>query len=58
MTEPKGFQQPIKNRLLAALPNQEYERLIPYLELVSLPLHQVLYEPGEPSNTSIFPIMP
>ncbi len=32
------------NRLLAALPDAEYQRLIPHLEHVSLSLKQVLYE--------------
>lgn len=39
---------PAKNRLLAALPTKEYERLLPYLENVSLPLKQVFYQPNEP----------
>ena len=38
---------PIKNQLLAALPETEYQRLIPHLELVSLSLNQVLYDAGE-----------
>ena len=39
---------PVGNRLLAALPQQEYQRLLPNLEPVSLPLKQVLYEPSTP----------
>lgn len=38
---------PIKNQLLAALPETEYQRLIPHLELVSLSRGQVLYDAGE-----------
>ncbi|MDM9380943.1 Crp/Fnr family transcriptional regulator [Chlorogloeopsis sp. ULAP01] len=38
----------IKNQLLAALPPEEYERLLPYMELVSLDLKQILYAPNEP----------
>ncbi len=36
-----------KNRLLAALPKEEYERLLPHFELVSLELKQILYAPNE-----------
>ena len=39
---------PPKNRLLAALPLEEYERLLSNLETVSLTLKQVLYEPNVP----------
>ena len=37
----------IENRLLAALPATEYQRLIPHLEFVELPRRHVLYESGE-----------
>lgn len=37
---------PYQNHLLAALPPKELGRLLPHLELVSLPLGKVLYEPG------------
>jgi CRP-like cAMP-binding protein len=43
------------NRLLAALPDAEYQRLIPHLEQVPLPLKQVLYEVGEPIEYVYFP---
>ncbi len=36
----------IKNRLLAALPASEYQRLAPHLEIVSLSRDQVLYDSG------------
>ncbi|MEH1908262.1 MAG: Crp/Fnr family transcriptional regulator [Nostoc sp.] len=36
------------NKLLAALPVSDYERLVPHLKLVSLATHQVIYEAGEP----------
>lgn len=38
---------PLQNRLLAALPIEEYQRLIPHLELVSLSRSQVLYDVEE-----------
>jgi len=43
------------NRLLAALPASEYERLAPHLQLVSLSLNQVLYEPNGPIKYVYFP---
>lgn len=45
----------IKNRLLSALPSSEYERLLPYLESVSLPLKQIIYAPNEPIEYVYFP---
>lgn len=48
-------QQPRENRLLAALSDREYERLIPQLELVSLSRHQVLYDAGEEISHVYFP---
>ncbi len=38
---------PINNRLLAALPEEEFERLVPHLEPVSLTFGEVLYQSGE-----------
>lgn len=43
------------NKLLAALPAAEYQRLAPHLEQVSLSLKQVLYEPGKPVTAVYFP---
>ena len=37
---------PTQNDLLAALPVADYRRLLPELELVSLPLGMAVYEPG------------
>lgn len=39
---------PIENKLLAALPDEDYQCLVPDLELVETPIKQVLYEPEEP----------
>lgn len=44
-----------QNRLLAALPSQDYQRLRPHLELVSFAPQQVLYEAGEPIDYVYFP---
>ncbi len=46
---------PMENRLLAALPKIEFERLQPHLELVSLSLGQVIYESGAQMTHVYFP---
>lgn len=46
---------PRENRLLAALPEEEYQRLVPHLEYVSLSLGEVIYESGERMRHSCFP---
>jgi len=38
---------PLENRLLAALPDADRRRWLPSLELVEMPLGEVLYEPGD-----------
>ncbi|MDY6781598.1 MAG: Crp/Fnr family transcriptional regulator [Cyanobacteriota bacterium] len=43
------------NKLLAALPEAEYQRLVPHLEQVDLLCEQVLYEPDEPIEVVYFP---
>ena len=48
-------QRPIRNRLLAALPASEYQRLVPHMEFVSLSNQQVLYEPKQPIEYVYFP---
>lgn len=45
-----------KNRLLAALPPDEFARLSPHLELVPMRLGEVLYEPGSVMKYVYFPI--
>jgi CRP-like cAMP-binding protein len=37
---------PKQNQLLAALPQEIFERIFPYLELTALPLGEILYESG------------
>jgi CRP-like cAMP-binding protein len=44
-----------QNQLLAALSETQYQRLVPNLELVSLPLNKVIYEPGEAIRYVYFP---
>src|SRR3954470_9312936 len=47
--------RPSENHLLAALPAAELERLSPHLELVPMPLAQVVYEPGGQLQHAFFP---
>ncbi|MEH2307143.1 Crp/Fnr family transcriptional regulator [Nostoc sp.] len=48
------LEQPANN-LLAVLPLNDYERLVPHLKLVRLSNRQVLYEAGEPIAQVYFP---
>ena len=38
--------EPVENRLIAALPRDEYDRLLPQLQQVSFDLGEVVYEFG------------
>ena len=49
-----NLNQPI-NRLLAALPTVDYQRLLPDLQAVELPQHQILYHAGEDYDYAYFP---
>ena len=46
---------PNQNYLLAALPTAEFERIAPHLELVAIPLGEVLYESGGRLQHAYFP---
>jgi len=48
-------QNPSQNHLLGALPAAEYGRLAPHLELTTLPLGELLYEPGGQLQYAYFP---
>jgi CRP-like cAMP-binding protein len=48
-------EQSRKNRLLAALPREEYEQLETNLEIVSLSLGEILFEPPDPIRNVYFP---
>ena len=45
----------IENRLLAALPRDEYESLLQKLELVRFPRNRILYEAGDAIHYAYFP---
>jgi CRP-like cAMP-binding protein len=47
--------QPVGNRLLNALPVEEYERLLPHLEQLSFALGEVVYESGGHLDYVYFP---
>ena len=44
-----------RNRILAALPRDEYERLLPHLKPITLEYKQVLYEPHKTIRYAYFP---
>jgi CRP-like cAMP-binding protein len=46
---------PNHNRILAALPAQEFQALQAHLEPVAMPLGQMLYEPDSPQRHAYFP---
>jgi CRP-like cAMP-binding protein len=46
---------PTQNKILGALPGEEYRRLLPFLELVDMPLGQVIHEPGTRPSQVYFP---
>lgn len=50
-----GHTPPNQNHLLAALPAEILERLSPHLELISMPLGEVLYESGSQLQHVYFP---
>lgn len=50
--EPRTLMQ---NKLLAALPLEDYQRLLPHLEFVSLVRSQVIYDAGERIDYFYFP---
>src|SRR5947207_787712 len=56
MNTPTNSESPKRNRILAALPAEEYERLAPHLEHVELPLGETLYHPDERIEHVYFPL--
>lgn len=54
-TAPKAPDDPKQNLILAALPAQDYERLLPELELIPMPLGWTMSESGDHVNFLHFP---
>jgi CRP-like cAMP-binding protein len=54
--QPDNLSLPLKNRILSGLPSEEYERLLPYLEPVTLKIRDVLVHPNTPIQTVYFPL--
>ncbi|BCT67280.1 Crp/Fnr family transcriptional regulator [Nitrosospira sp. NRS527] len=46
---------PKQNRILAALPREDYGRLFAFLEFISMPLGKIIHEPGSPITHAYFP---
>ncbi len=55
MRAPAPAHHPRQNHLLAALPEAELERLGAHLQLVPMPLGEMLYEPGSQLHHGYFP---
>jgi CRP-like cAMP-binding protein len=55
MSKTNSLRAPATNRLLAALPQDEYQRLLPNLKQVPLVFGEVIYEPGEQIRNVYFP---
>jgi len=49
------YNERVANRILAALPEEEYEHLLPHLEFATLRYKQALYEPNVPMQFGYFP---
>ena len=47
--------EPVANRILAALPKEEYQHLLPHLEFATLNFKQALHEPNVPMRFGYFP---
>src|SRR6202049_2551735 len=56
MAKVRRIHVPGENRLWATLPRDEYRRLRPHLEKVSLPLKEILYEANGPIPHVFFPL--
>jgi hypothetical protein len=52
---PSASDSPKDNRLLAALPEENYQALLPFLEPLPLPLGMALYESGGAQGYVYFP---
>ena len=50
-----SMHSPKENRILAALPTEDYARLLPYLEFTPMSSGQVIHEPGSSITHAYFP---
>ena len=48
--------EPGMNLLIRSLPDEEYARILPKLQLVSLPLGKVIFESGDKLSYIYFPV--
>ena len=48
--------EPAQNRILGALPKEDYERLLPDLELIPLPLGWIISDGSDHVNFLHFPV--
>ncbi|MBD0275523.1 MAG: Crp/Fnr family transcriptional regulator, partial [Acetobacteraceae bacterium] len=55
MATPHQHQSPVRNGLLAALPPEEFERLLPRLRPVELPFDQTLFPADGVVDAVLFP---
>ena len=55
MSSLKPRETQLGNRLLAALPRAEHERLLPFFELVRLTPGKILYDVGDTVRHAYFP---
>lgn len=55
LPSPDAQASPLQNRLLAALPNTDFERLAPHLEWVQMPLGETLHRADSQLRYSYFP---
>lgn len=51
----RKIDEPVANRLLAALPKKEYQHLLPKLEQVTLTFGDILFDPGDHIRHVYFP---
>jgi CRP-like cAMP-binding protein len=56
MDQSRRFVVPGQNRLLSVLSRDLQIRLLPRMEKISLPVKQILYEPGQPITHAYFPL--
>ena len=54
MSSAQQSRPPANNRLLSALPREEYERLLPHLEPVRLHKGRIIYEAGDTAHSAFF----